>query len=87
VLPVHIRRGRRAVHVCAAPVRLCAADIRAVHEIGLHSSGRTCRFGAHLDKCGAHEVLVLLFADSPRFDYRENYLSTEGAVLRGVLRR
>jgi hypothetical protein len=29
----------------------------------------------------------LLFADCPRFDYRNNYLSTEGAVLRGVLRR
>lgn len=28
----------------------------------------------------------LMFADSPRFDYRHNYLSTEGAVLRGVLR-
>jgi hypothetical protein len=34
VLPVHIRRGRRAVRVCAAPVRLCTANIRAVHEIG-----------------------------------------------------
>ncbi|MGH3381904.1 MAG: glycoside hydrolase family 47 protein [Actinoallomurus sp.] len=28
----------------------------------------------------------LLFADCPRFDYRNNYLSTEGAVLRGVIR-
>ena len=25
----------------------------------------------------------LMFADCPRFDYRDNYLSTEGAVLRG----
>ncbi|GLY80128.1 glycoside hydrolase family 47 protein [Actinoallomurus iriomotensis] len=29
----------------------------------------------------------LLFADCPRFDYRNNYLSTEGAVLRGIIRR
>jgi hypothetical protein len=28
----------------------------------------------------------LLFSDCPRFDYRNNYLSTEGAVLRGVIR-
>jgi mannosyl-oligosaccharide alpha-1,2-mannosidase len=28
----------------------------------------------------------LMFADCPRFDYRNNYLSTEGAVLRGVVR-
>jgi mannosyl-oligosaccharide alpha-1,2-mannosidase len=29
----------------------------------------------------------LLFAGCPRFDYENNYLSTEGAVLRGVIRR
>jgi hypothetical protein len=29
----------------------------------------------------------LMFADCPRFDYRDNYLSTEGAVLRGVIKR
>jgi hypothetical protein len=29
----------------------------------------------------------LMFADYPRFDYRHNHLSTEGNVLRGLLRR
>ena len=29
----------------------------------------------------------LMFADCPRFDYRDNYLSTEGAVLKGFIRR
>jgi hypothetical protein len=29
----------------------------------------------------------LMFADTPRFDYDNNYLSTEGNVLRGLLRR
>ena len=28
----------------------------------------------------------LMFADTARFDYRNNYLSTEGNVLRGVIR-
>ena len=28
----------------------------------------------------------LMFSDSPRFDYRHNYLSTEGAVFRGFIR-
>lgn len=28
----------------------------------------------------------LLFADTPRFDYRNNYLSTEGNVLKGLIR-
>jgi len=28
----------------------------------------------------------LLFADSPRFDYNDNYLSTEGKVLSGLRR-
>jgi hypothetical protein len=28
----------------------------------------------------------LMCADSRRFDYEDNYLSTEGAVLRGVIR-
>ena len=28
----------------------------------------------------------LLFSDTPRFDYRRNYLSTEGAVLQGFRR-
>ena len=28
----------------------------------------------------------LMFADSPRFNYRDNYLTTEGDVLRGVIR-
>ena len=28
----------------------------------------------------------LLFADTPRFDYRHNYLSTEGNVLKGLIR-
>ncbi|WP_329236820.1 hypothetical protein OG417_32960 [Actinoallomurus sp. NBC_01490] len=28
-----------------------------------------------------------IFADCPRFDYEDNHLSTEGAVLRGVIRR
>ena len=28
----------------------------------------------------------LLFSDTPRFDYRRNYLSTEGAVLQGFVR-
>ncbi len=31
------------------------------------------------------KYLYLLFADSPRFDYRHNYLSTEGKILRGLL--
>jgi len=29
----------------------------------------------------------LMFAHSPRFDYRDNYLTTEGNVLRGLIRR
>lgn len=28
----------------------------------------------------------LLFADTPRFDYSDNYLSTEGNVLKGLRR-
>ena len=28
----------------------------------------------------------LMFADAPRFDYRRNYLTTEGNVLRGLRR-
>jgi mannosyl-oligosaccharide alpha-1,2-mannosidase len=28
----------------------------------------------------------LIFSDTPRFDYRQNYLSTEGNVLRGFRR-
>jgi mannosyl-oligosaccharide alpha-1,2-mannosidase len=28
-----------------------------------------------------------MFADCRRFDYRNNYLSTEGDVFRGIIRR
>lgn len=28
----------------------------------------------------------LIFSDTPRFDYRNNYLTTEGKVLRGLRR-
>jgi mannosyl-oligosaccharide alpha-1,2-mannosidase len=28
----------------------------------------------------------LMFADTPRFDYQDNYLSTEGNVFRGIIR-
>ena len=28
----------------------------------------------------------LIFSDCPRFDYRDNYLSTEGNVLKGLKR-
>jgi mannosyl-oligosaccharide alpha-1,2-mannosidase len=28
----------------------------------------------------------LIFSDTPRFDYHDNYLSTEGKVLRGLRR-
>jgi len=30
------------------------------------------------------KYFYLLFADSPRFDYRDNYLSTEGKVFIGL---
>jgi mannosyl-oligosaccharide alpha-1,2-mannosidase len=30
------------------------------------------------------KYLYLTFADSPRYDYRTGYLSTEGKLLRGV---
>jgi mannosyl-oligosaccharide alpha-1,2-mannosidase len=33
------------------------------------------------------KYLYLMFADSPRFDYGRNYLSTEGKILRGLLPR
>jgi mannosyl-oligosaccharide alpha-1,2-mannosidase len=33
------------------------------------------------------KYLYLLFADSPRFDYAHNYLSTEGKILSGLLPR
>ncbi len=41
------------------------------------------------DDCPAYwwseqmKYYYLLFSDTPRFDYRDNYLSTEGNVLRG----
>jgi len=28
----------------------------------------------------------LIFSDTPKFDYRDNYLSTEGNVLKGLRR-
>ncbi|HEY8432997.1 MAG TPA: glycoside hydrolase family 47 protein, partial [Sphingomicrobium sp.] len=47
---------------------------------------------AQSDHCPAYwwseqmKYYYLIFSDTPRFDYRRNYLSTEGNVLRGFRR-
>ena len=79
-------RDERWRHVVARHFRLMMAKNRAAHGF----SGLTdVRTGAQDDACPGYwwseqmKYYWLIFSDTKRFDYRDNYLSTEGNVLRG----
>lgn len=82
-------RDERWRHVVADHFRLMIARNKAAHGF----SGLTdVRTGAMDDACPGYwwseqmKYYWLIFSDTPRFDYADNYLSTEGNVLRGLKR-
>ena len=81
-------RDERWRHVVRDHFRLMLAKNRARHGF----SGLTdIRTGAQDDACPGYwwseqmKYYWLIFSDCPRFDYHDNYLSTEGNVLRGFV--
>ena len=81
-------RDERWRHVVAKHFRLMLAKNKAAHGF----SGLTdVRTGAMDDACPGYwwseqmKYYWLIFSDTKRFDYRDNYLSTEGNVLKGFV--
>ncbi|MBI0475442.1 glycoside hydrolase family 47 protein [Sphingomonas sp. MA1305] len=82
-------RDERWRHVVAKHFRLMIAKNKAPHGF---SGLKDVRTGAQDDACPGYwwseqmKYYWLIFSDTKRFDYKDNYLSTEGNVLKGLRR-
>ena len=83
-------RDERWRRVAATHYRAMKRTSRVRH--GYSGLTDVTRAGAWSDDCPGYwwseqmKYYWLIFSDCPRFDYRDNYLSTEGNVLRGLRR-